>query len=317
VIKNEADSYSGFVYEIDASGSYDLDNNILIYEWTIPDNVSVSSTTSSKIQFLAPIVNTSQTITFQLKVTDGIAIVSKSISINILPYKPELAMASIESIKTSSYQTPDYPNNVSDGNLATKWSSVGDNQWLIITTTKPFKISHFQIAFLAGQRYSSYFDIYVSKDSFIWEPILMQDSTCNFSGDLQVFDFPALNTNTAYSYLKYVGHGNSSDTRNNISEFKIFGTPNTNPGSDDNQKIGINVYPNPTNDFINISIGEATAHPDKVEIINSSGKMVYVEVLNQVNNNVQIPLNFKSGLYVVELFEGNLRLFSQKLIVTD
>ena len=47
VIKNEAIDYSGFVYEIDVSGSYDLNNDILIYTWTVPNIVAVSSTNVS------------------------------------------------------------------------------------------------------------------------------------------------------------------------------------------------------------------------------------------------------------------------------
>ena len=90
---------------------------------------------------------------------------------------------------------------------------------------EPFKISHFEVAFLQGQKYSSYFDIYASKDHLIWEPILTRIASCNFTGDRQIFDFPALNKNTEYLYLKYVGHGNSLNTWNNISEFKIFGSP--------------------------------------------------------------------------------------------
>jgi hypothetical protein len=317
IISYETDSYSGFVYELDASASYDPDNEALTYAWVVPNNVTVSSTTSSKIQFLTPVVNASQKIDFQLKVTDGTAIVTKIITINILPYKPELETVKIKTVQGSSYQSPDYPNNVSDGSLATKWSAIGDNQWLIFAFTEPFKISHLEIAFLPGQKYSSYFDIYASKDSITWEPILKQGTSCNFSGDLQTFDFPALNTGTEYSYLKYVGHGNSLDTKNIISEFRIFGTPSQNPGSGDTPKINIIIYPNPASNLVNISIDANSVNPDKIEIIDHSGNVVFEELIYSDTRNIQIPLSVKSGNYIVELFKGNSVLLAKKLIVMN
>ena len=90
VIKNELNYYSGFVGEIDASGSYDLDNDSLIFEWKVPENVTVSSASNSIIQFFSPMVDSETKLEFQIKVTDGIDIVTRSIYINILPYIQEL-----------------------------------------------------------------------------------------------------------------------------------------------------------------------------------------------------------------------------------
>jgi uncharacterized repeat protein (TIGR02059 family) len=317
VIKNMANNYSGFVYEIDASASYDLNNNILTYKWTAPNDISISSTTSSKIQFLAPIVNTSQTIQFQLNVSNGISIATKSIPINILPYKPELDMATMKNIEASSYVATDYPTNVSDRSFSTKWSAIGDNQSLLFSLIQPFKISHLEIAFLLGQKYSSYFDIYASKDSLIWDPILIQAKSCNFSGDMQVFNFPSLSTDTEYLYLKYIGHNNSSNTENVISEFRIFGTSFPNPNSGSKPKINVTIYPNPATNLLNISTDETYVVPKKVEIIDFSGNIVLQEALNSVSNNIQIPLSLTSGNYIVRLFQGNYVFFTKKLIVMN
>jgi hypothetical protein len=317
VMNFESNAFSGFVGEIDASGTYDLNNEILTYTWTVPNNVSVSSTSTSKIKFLSPAVNTSQIITFQLKVTDGKVIVSKSIPINIMPYKPELTVAKITNIEASNFQSPDYPNNITDGNTATKWSSNGDNQWLLLKLAEPFKISHVELAFLQGQQYESYFDIYASKDNLIWEPILTKEVSCNFSGDRQVFDFPSSNTGTEYSYIKYIGHGNSLNTWNIISEFKIIGTSQKNLGSGNTNKGNISIYPNPASDFLNISIEEPTMDRDKILITDLSGKIVFEDVLNPDTKYAKIPISLKSGVYLLKLVVGNLNLFSQKLIVAN
>ena len=316
VINNEVDScYSGFVYEIDASGSYDLNNDILIYEWTLPNNVASSSTNSSKIQFLAPIVSTSRNFEFQMRVNDGRAIVSKIIPIKIMPYKPELVAAKVINSEASDYQVPDYPNNVLDSNLSTKWSVNGDNQWLIVKLAKSFKISHLEIAFLQGQKYESYFDIYASIDNLNWDPILTNTSSCNFSGDIHVFEFPISKTNIEYTYIKLIGHGNALNRWNNFSEFKIFSLLEQNPGSGDTEKRKIIIYPNPAQDFFNISVEEPTVEPDIIQIIDFSGRIIFEDSFEQEIKNVQIPANLSSGIYIVELKSGTITLYSQKLIV--
>ena len=315
VVNYPKTAYAGFISEIDATSTYDPDNDPLIVEWVVPNDVPVSTVKSFKTEFLAPLVDNSKVVDFQLKVSDGITVLTNDIPITVLPYKPELAATRIKNIEASDFQPPDYPNNVLDGNTATKWSSIGDNKWLLLTLAGPFKLSHLVLAFLQGQQYESYFDIYASKDNLIWEPILTKAASCNFSGERQVFDFPFLNTNTEYSYLKYVGHGNSLDNLNTISEIKIFGSPRQNSNSDNSKEKNVIIYPNPAGDFFYISIEEPTMEPDKVRIIDLSGKIVFEKVLNPVIKNIQIPISLKSAVYLVELSVGNLILFTQKLIV--
>lgn len=316
VITYEENFNSGFVYELNASGSYDSNKDLLSYEWTVPDIVPVSSTNNSRIKFLSPVVNTSQILEFQLKVNDGKIIVSKSISVNILPYKPELNVARIVNTEASNYQSTDYPNNVTDGSFLTQWSSTGDNQWLFLKLAEPFKISHLEIAFLADQLYTSYFDIYASNDNLVWEPILIGAASCSFSGIIQVFDFPLLKTNTVYSYIKLIGHGNSLNNLNLISELKIFGIRQETivPGKKDDRSVII--YPNPAMDFFNISIEESELNPDLVRLIDFSGKIVIEDSLDQGITNVQIPTNLKTGIYILELKAGIITLYAQKLVVS-
>ena len=85
------------------------------------------------------------------------------------------------------------------------------------------------MAFLIGQKYVSYFDIYASKDNVLWEPILIKAASCGFSGDVHVFDFPEAKTEAEYLYIKIVGHGSSINTLNTISELKIYGLFSGNP----------------------------------------------------------------------------------------
>ncbi len=311
VISNEPESFSGFVAEIDASGTHDPNNDSLIYEWTVPDDVEVSSISEAKIHYLSPKVDTSRIIRFQLKVSDGLVSASESITIKILPYKPELARASISDVEASNYEAGNYPQNVLDGDVTSNWAVAGDNQWLLLRLTGSYKISHIEKTFLKGQRYSSAFDVYASPDNVIWDPVLIQAASCDFSGDPQIFDFPEALTDKEYSYVKFIGHGNTRDDMNIISEFNVFGTETkVLPG-----EKGITIYPNPASDILNISVNEEELIPDSVRIYDLSGKIVYENFYGSGLISVQIPSNIRSGVYIVNLSLGSLTLYAQQIVI--
>jgi hypothetical protein len=170
------------------------------------------------------------------------------------------------------------------------------------------------IGFLSGQKYQSIFDIYGSKDKISWEPILTNVTSCGFSGERQVFDFPGLNSSADYLYLKYVGHGNTVDKWNNISELRIYGSPALQTSFD---KKKIIVYPNPVQNYLSISFEETKFEFDRVRIIDYSGKIVFEKVVSPLIKSLQFPVNLRSGNYLIDLGFHNLVLYSQKLIVTD
>ena len=180
VVNTPKTIYAGFVNEIDATASYDPNNDPLTIDWVVPNNIPVSTLNSLKTYFLAPVSTSSAEVDFQLKVSDGTTFQSRIITIKILPYKPELLPLKITHIEASGFQPPDSPANLVDGNNATNWSSDGDNQWVTLKLAQPSKISHLELAFLKGQKYESYFDIYGSIDNINWEPILTKSISCSF-----------------------------------------------------------------------------------------------------------------------------------------
>ena len=313
VVKSTSSNLSGFVGELDATGSYDPDKDKLTYSWIPPANISVSSTTSSKIQFLGPIVVTPKKYDFTLHISDGKATQSKVIPVEILPYKPELEVAEILYVEASSFNSPYHPQNVLDGNIGTMWAANGDNHWLILELNEPFNIHHVKLGFKPGQKSESYFDILGSEDNITWDPILLKSASCNFSGDIQVFEFPATKADKEYKYVKLVGQSNSTDTWNYISEFKIYGHKRRNPLS--YEELPVKLYPNPALDYVNIRIEDPAMVPDVIKIINLSGTIVYQDEVNPDIREFRIPINFNKGLYVVQLQSNDLVLFAQKLIV--
>jgi uncharacterized protein YjdB len=314
VVDYKSSSYSGFIGEINASGSYDTNNDNLTYTWSAPDNIPISSTSGSKIKYLGPIVNSPQTYNFTLRISDGKTTQSKTIAVEILPYKPELEVVEISNIEASNFQAPYYPYNAIDGNIGTMWSAEGDNQWLLIELKQSFNVQHVKIAFQPGQKRESYFDILGSKDGVNWKPILIKSESCGFSGDLQVFDFPPSKTGIEINYVKLVGRCNSTDTWNYISELKIFGSRYLDPPEYEN--LLVKIYPNPARESITLRIDEANIHADLIQINNLSGEVILKKENDPDLKEFTIPLDLKNGIYIIQLISGKLTQFTQKLIVS-
>lgn len=313
VVNYSPDVSSGFIYEIDASGTTDKDNDLLSFTWTIPADVPLSSKNAAKIRYLCPIVTSPQVIPFELKVSDGKTETSKIFSVTNNPYKPGLGLAKVKIIEASNYNSTDYPQNVNDGNLTTKWSVDGDNQWLTISLAESFKINYIQIAFLPDQKDESYFDIYASKDNKIWDNILTQAFSCNFSGNLQNFDVPIDKSDIEYNYVKLFGHGSLLSTWNNYSEIRLFGEKgetNYNIGNDN-----ISIYPNPATDYINISILEPISETQILRIFDFSGRLRQETTLETGVYNMQVPIRLSPGAYIAEVISGPIVILTKALIV--
>ncbi len=312
----EPNAFSGKVYEIDASGSTDPNNDILTFSWSAPSGVDISSNTGSKIRFLAPVVTSAEVITIGLSVSDGTMVQSKNLQVNIMPYKPDLAMGKVDIVEASNSYSADYPDKAIDGDPFTKWSMEGDNHWLRFDMPGPFKISHLLLSFLPDQNYESYFDIYASGDRKSWDPVFLNAKSCDFSGGPQVFDFPLNKTSTDYTSIKLVGHGNSLNSWNYFSEFKLFGSPGEAPDTIFTTPENIFIYPNPASEFINVLVLEPFEKAQNLRIIDFSGRLVQEILLEPGLNNIKIPLNLKPGIYVTQVILGKLITFSQKLLVS-
>ncbi len=298
---------------MDASSSYDSNNDNLSFNWTVPTNIPVSSTTSSRIQFLSPVSASVKVVEFTLKLSDGKTTQSKTIPVTILPYKPELEAAEILNIETSGFQTPYYPYNIMDGNIGTMWSVFGDNQWIVVELKEPFNIQHVNIAFHPGHKREYYFDILGSNDKIVWETLLVKSSSCSFSGNLQVFEFPRTKTSLEFKYVKLTGHTNSVDGWNHIAEFNMFGYKRKTPTSYEEQPVKL--YPNPAFEYVNIKIDDSSIKPDFIRIVSLSGREVLHNKLNPDDRDLRIPLNLKRGIYIVQMGSGDLTLYTQKLVV--
>ena len=315
MVNYESTSYSGFVNELDASGSYDPNKDNLTFSWVVPSNISVSSTTGSVIKYLSPASDATQKVQFVLNVSDGKTTTSKAIPVEINPYEPGLDVAEVAKVEASSYSAPNYPSNIIDGNIGTMWAANGNDQWLLLTLKEEFNVQYVDIAFESGQAKESFFDIMGSDDMNTWETILTKSNSCAFSGALQVFNFPASKTANEFKYIKIVGHGNSTDTWNYISEFRIFGYKHKSPTNYEEQPVKI--YPNPASNYFNVRIDETSVVYDFLRIISLTGKVLLQQKIDPGVTEINVAIRLLKGVYLIEIGSENVINFCQKLVVSN
>ena len=315
MVNYESTSYSGFVNELDASGSYDPDKDNLTFSWVVPSDIPVSSTTGSVIKYLSPASDATQKVQFVLNVSDGKTTTSKTIPVEINPYEPGLDVAEVAKVEASSYSAPNYPSNIIDGNIGTMWAANGDDQWLLLTLKEEFSVQYVDIAFESGQAKESFFDIMGSDDMNTWETILTKSNSCAFSGALQTFDFPASKTANEFKYIKIIGHGNSTDTWNYISEFRIFGYKHKSPTSYEEQPVKI--YPNPASNYFNVRIDETSVVYDFLRIISLTGKVLLQHKIDPGVTEFSVAISLLKGVYLIEIGSENVIDFCQKLVVSN
>jgi len=89
----------------------------------------------------------------------------------------------------------------------------------------------------------------------------------------------------------------------------------TNSNSINNNERLISIYPNPSNNILNITFNEQVNKEGKIEILNSLGEIVSIVNVDVNSNKILININdLSSGIYIVKLKSGNIS-YTEKLII--
>jgi hypothetical protein len=73
------------------------------------------------------------------------------------------------------------------------------------------------------------------------------------------------------------------------------------------------VYPNPSQQFINVQLNDVTDKITKIELIDLLGKTIYVN--NFYENKIQIPVsNLTNGTYFIKVY-SNDKVLMRKLFI--
>lgn len=117
---------------------------------------------------------------------------------------------------TASEHDGNKPEGAIDGNYDTRWSA-DDDVWIEFEIEKLQKVGYIGVAWYCGNERQAIFELLSSKDGKTWEKHFegMQE---NLTLNMTAFDLK----NTEAKYIKLVGHGNSQNEWNSITEFKVY-----------------------------------------------------------------------------------------------
>jgi len=107
-----------------------------------------------------------------------------------------------------------------DNNLGTRWSANGDPQSITFNLGALHTVTHVRIAFYNGNQRQSRFDLQVSSNGTTWTNVLTNQLSNGTSTAEQMFDF----ADTQAQYVRYLGHGNTVNLWNSLTEVSIFGS---------------------------------------------------------------------------------------------
>ena len=106
------------------------------------------------------------------------------------------------------------PRNVLDGNLETRWSANGEEEWIAFHFGKPRQVSNVRIAWFSGDKRSTRFKVSVSRDGRAWRAVFEGQS----SGKTAKLEAYALKKPESTRRVKITCYGNTSNSWNSITE---------------------------------------------------------------------------------------------------
>ncbi|HZG56038.1 discoidin domain-containing protein [Paenibacillus sp.] len=128
------------------------------------------------------------------------------------------AKLTIAAVTASSYQSGNEPGDSIDGSLSTRWSAEGDGQWIQYDLGSSYTIDLVKIAFYNGASRTTAIDILLSTNGTSWTQAFSGSSSGTTTA-LETFDF----ADASARYVRIVGHGNSDNLWNSITEVEIWG----------------------------------------------------------------------------------------------
>ncbi len=306
----------GIVSSIDASESFDPDNDNLSYSWVAPEGIALSSISSPTIEIMPDDDLLPAEYTIQLLVSDGENTTTKDLDFNVVPYNPNIKELKISSIEASTYQVPNYPENLVDDDLSTRWAAQGMKEWVLFELKSPSYVDYIKLAFFNGDDRAAYFDISGSVDKENWQPIMTDYSSCGFSETKQAYPLEESKASNVYNYIKVTGFCNSQNDWNSFTEFKAYGTVYSGEvtGVSDNEMEAFKVYPNPADGFFNLDLGDMTGNAI-IQVVDMNGRLI-METTRTGSLDSQINIeNLNEGVYFVKVYADNIAFRPQRLIV--
>jgi hypothetical protein len=121
---------------------------------------------------------------------------------------------------TASTNDGNVPANTVDGSLTTRWSANGDGAWIQYDLGTARTVGRVSVAVYNGNARRSRFDLQVSNGSGVWTTVWSGESSGTTTLE-QPYDFPPVSAR----WVRYLGHGNSTNLWNSLLEVSVFAAP--------------------------------------------------------------------------------------------
>ena len=128
---------------------------------------------------------------------------------------------------TASTSDVNVPSNTVDNNLGTRWSANGDGQWIRFDLGSARTVAYVRLATYNGNARQYRFDLQVSSDGASWSNVRTAAITSGTTTQEETFDF----ADVTARFVRYVGHMNTVNTFNSLTEVSLFGVSGGTPPS--------------------------------------------------------------------------------------
>ena len=109
------------------------------------------------------------------------------------------------------------PANTVDNSLTTRWSANGDGQWIQYDLGSARTVGYVRVAVFSGNTRRNRFDLQVSTCCGSWTTVWSGESSGTTTAE-ETHDF----ADVSARWVRYLGHGNSANSWNSVSEVSIF-----------------------------------------------------------------------------------------------
>jgi alpha-L-fucosidase len=121
---------------------------------------------------------------------------------------------------TASTHDGNVPANTVDGSLATRWSASGDGQWIQYDLGATRNVQSVKVAWYNGNSRRSTFDVLVgAAPAGPWTTAAAGRQGSGTTTALETYDV----TDTSGRYVRVVGHGNTANAWNSLTEVQLWG----------------------------------------------------------------------------------------------
>jgi plastocyanin/phosphatidylethanolamine-binding protein (PEBP) family uncharacterized protein len=165
---------------------------------------------------------------------------------------------------SASSSDANVPANTVDNNLGTRWSAIGDGQWVQLDLGGLRRVAYINVAVYQGNTRNNKFELQVSTNGGPWSTVFNGQSSGGTLNE-EKYDF----TDVTATAVRYLGHGNVGATNplvNSVTEISVFGgdcsscptptpTPTVTPTPAPNQVSILNFAFVPST--ITISVGQS------------------------------------------------------------